>query len=805
MASCNVDDHVGGLNTDEVVFYAQNGDMPGTKTSLQADGTINWLPQDEISILYRDNLSARFVSDNTEPSGKVTFKGKMEGYSFRESSTVWAVYPYREGIVFGEDFVIVDIPSEQKAVAGTFADDLFVSVAKTNDFNLYFYNVCGGVKFCITEENVTKIKFRGGNEEVLAGTVRVGIGNDGKPAVTEVLDPAHSITLTPQGEDYFRTGTWYYLASLPTDLEGGYSFTLIKGDGTSAIKGNTKPVAIERSVWGVLEDMDKGLSYEERVPENEIWYTTTDGMIIESMPEGLISNEYKDGMGRMVFNHCLKTVENNFFNYDSRLETVRLPENIVEIGFNSFCICENLKSIEMPGVVRIGEQAFASSGLSGVLELPETLEEIGASAFIQCEGISEIIIPRNVKTIDDFAFGAGNYSKITVQATVPPVLRGSFDSRFDIGSRGGDYTGLAGGIVLVPEESIELYLTADGWSDYIGIMSVEGKMPTEFWYASTDYSRDKEVVILQEPTVGKGIDLIFMGDGFVDRDLVPGGEFEKRVRMEIEEFFSIEPFRTYRNRFRVSMVMCVSKYDIYFSPYGCDRLFTCDDLSSGWNQYTVYEEIARERSKLVTKSETKPYFSAILMKAQEGQRNYTVLSSDKMSQVFAICSSGYRNGNYMKCGTIAHEIGGHGIGLLADEYIGVGRVFTEGQRFDFDFFLQETGYGVNVDWHSNPAEVRWNHFFMNPDYMKEGLGVWEGAYVYEFGMYRPSENSIMNDNEQCRWFNAPSREQIYKQIMKYSEGDEWMYDYNTFLEVDAPWREDAAKKYEEWKNTLSTD
>jgi hypothetical protein len=38
-------------------------------------------------------------------------------------------------------------------------------------------------------------------------------------------------------------------------------------------------------------------------------------------------------------------------------------------------------------------------------------------------------------------------------------------------------------------------------------------------------------------------------------------------------------------------------------------------------------------------------------------------------------------------------------------------------------------------------------------------------------------------------FNAPSREAIYKRVMKLSEGDDWEYDYETFVAFDAPARE----------------
>ena len=39
------------------------------------------------------------------------------------------------------------------------------------------------------------------------------------------------------------------------------------------------------------------------------------------------------------------------------------------------------------------------------------------------------------------------------------------------------------------------------------------------------------------------------------------------------------------------------------------------------------------------------------------------------------------------------------------------------------------------------------------------------------------------------WFNAPSREAIYKRVMKLSEGEDWNYDYEKFVEFDLPIRD----------------
>ena len=71
----------------------------------------------------------------------------------------------------------------------------------------------------------------------------------------------------------------------------------------------------------------------------------------------------------------------------------------------------------------------------------------------------------------------------------------------------------------------------------------------ENFYTSTDFSRDGEVLTLQKASVGKGIDLVFLGEAFVDKDMEPGGYYEQMMKKGMEKLFSIEPYKSLRNRF----------------------------------------------------------------------------------------------------------------------------------------------------------------------------------------------------------------------------------------------------------------
>jgi hypothetical protein len=108
---------------------------------------------------------------------------------------------------------------------------------------------------------------------------------------------------------------------------------------------------------------------------------------------------------------------------------------------------------------------------------------------------------------------------------------------------------------------------------------------------------------------------------------------------------------------------------------------------------------------------------------------------------------------------------------------------TEDDKEYFDRTWEFYDWGANTDWRSDPTTVRWARFIADDRYADEGIGVYEGAATIGLGMYRPTENSMMRFNNAP--FNAPSREQIYKRIMRFSEGDSWTYDYEDFVAYDA--------------------
>ncbi len=78
--------------------------------------------------------------------------------------------------------------------------------------------------------------------------------------------------------------------------------------------------------------------------------------------------------------------------------------------------------------------------------------------------------------------------------------------------------------------------------------------------------------------------------------------------------------------------------------------------------------------------------------------------------------------------------------------------------------------------------MKWARFLKDSRYSSEKLGVYEGGDMVGKGIWRPSEDSIMNSTK--GGFNAPSREAIYYRIHKLAYGASWTYDYETFVAWD---------------------
>ena len=292
-------------------------------------------------------------------------------------------------------------------------------------------------------------------------------------------------------------------------------------------------------------------------------------------------------------------------------------------------------------------------------------------------------------------------------------------------------------------------------------------------YSSKDYSQDGKVLTLQKATVGKGINVVFMGDAYIDLDMEPGGFYETLMKQSMEEFFAIEPYKTFRDRFNVYAVKVVSKNGKtgkgYVTALGSEASFGA--IVSG-NEDKCYQYAL----KVPDIKDDKNLIIGVLVNSASG-RGICNMSESRQSSVAFYGSVG--NDPEAFGSTIRHELGGHGFAFLDDEYENSQDAVTQAHIEDRNLKYQKYGWYSNVDFTNDPSKVKWRAFLSDDRYKGE-VGIFEGGSLYKKGVYRPSENSMMRDNYE--YYNAPSRLAIYKRIMELSgEG----YSFQKFLEYDA--------------------
>ena len=307
-------------------------------------------------------------------------------------------------------------------------------------------------------------------------------------------------------------------------------------------------------------------------------------------------------------------------------------------------------------------------------------------------------------------------------------------------------------------------------------------------YESVDYSADGKITMLQEAKTGNGIDVILLGDGYSDR-LIADGTYDRDMKKMNDIFFSVEPYASFKDFFNVYSVVAVSKNELFDNGELLD--FGAETALSGWFGYGTEVggddgECLRYARMAVSDERMDEALIIVSMNAHNISGTCYMYQPASMNDYGSGTSIAYfASGDVDEYTSklVHHEAGGHGFAKLADEYAyeNYGAIpddFISSYKMVNEWF----GWWKNVDFTTDPTLVKWSKFLEDERYSNEGLGIFEGALAYWTGVYRPSQNSIMKDDD--GYFNAPSREAIWYRIHKLAYGDDWEYDYEDFVEYD---------------------
>ena len=303
------------------------------------------------------------------------------------------------------------------------------------------------------------------------------------------------------------------------------------------------------------------------------------------------------------------------------------------------------------------------------------------------------------------------------------------------------------------------------------------------------YYSNAEKVLLNQKTAScaKAVNIVILGDGYQKKDLLKGGKFERSARSAMDSFFGIEPYTTFKDRFNVYMVAYESadegidnkatsvNLDTYFDTFwsgnstaaytnNADKVITAVKAAVGSSDADYYRTIA------IVLANTDEQAGSCGYPVREGGNFGSSLGEDWRSFSICVLAANSTGTN----GLVKHEAGGHAFGRLADEYFsGEGSITSEQ--------INELNAWHNKGWYFNVCTDRsyWNFFIGKAGY--EDVGYIEGAWGYAYGVYRPTQGGMMQNN--AGKFNAPSRRAIYQRIIRQTEGYN-AYSDEKFLEYD---------------------
>lgn len=252
---------------------------PLVLTALQEGGeaTRTSLSGTEVHWSAGDNVAA-FVSNVAHTSTATEIlSAKSARFTFSDLAAdavvQYAVYPAAaaERLV-GESVVTVTVPTEQTAVAGSFAEGSAVAIAKGGSSTLGFKNVCGFLAFTINADGVQSVHIYA--NEKMTGTAEVN-WNSGDPTVSAFGTFAYTgVKLTGP----FTKGATYYAAVFPGTYTG-LTLKLTHSDGYVSTYTNSKTLTISRKDNVVIA---KDLSL--RTPVSGTWFEKAPATIGSDVP-----------------------------------------------------------------------------------------------------------------------------------------------------------------------------------------------------------------------------------------------------------------------------------------------------------------------------------------------------------------------------------------------------------------------------------------------------------------------------------------------------------------------------------------
>lgn len=531
--------------------------------------------------------------------------------------------------------------------------------------------------------------------------------------------------------------------------------------------------------------------------------------------------------GELYLPDNIRIIESGAFSEGQYSGVLKLPENLLYLGSWAFERCTNIvgELIIPEGLFFIEDYTFYGCSSLESLYIPQNVTNIGKYAFMNCIGLNSITcMAKEPPVLGTDAFAGLNMGLVQVYVPEESVEAYrhadgwkdfvSLNARYELESdlttiktlnKGAERSFIlrAGGawsVESLPEwctlsamngsnKKTELTLTvqplAQGTGNREGdIVFKLDEKDYRFSCKVTQYDTYAEgtEIRLQSATKGKGVQLFLLGDGFDAQDIAEG-RYLDAMKQQMENFFDVEPFRSYRDYFTVNTAITESPEQGIGSVVTARETRFNTNYDNSYTLFTDYEEVRRfvvEAGSEITDANLADV-QIVLVTNSSDYGGQTEIWED--GSTLSICPLSTEESPYDARGIIQHEAGGHGFGKLGDEGISHYDFITTCccpmcQAYSQFLNAKSHGWYQNLSLSGKMNDVPWKHLIFDPRYSAT-VDIYEGGYNHVRAVYRSEASSIMSNYRS--YFNAISREAIVRRIMELA-GEP--FDFETFVAAD---------------------
>ena len=255
------------------IITAQIEQETATKTYMDAYNNIRWSEGDQIVGFMKSSLGLKYrILSSSVGKTSAFFEKVSGGNDYIGAGTEWdhniVYYPYSDVVQAakaGSSYTLdIVLPSEQTYVSESFGNGAMAMVAVSEDNDITFRNVLGGMKLQLKgTQKVKSIKLQGKNNEKLSGAATVTAYTDEtKPAITMASGASTSVTLNCDGGVQLNESTaTEFIISLPPVLFGsGFTLTVTDSDNKTYTIETDKTNTVLRSSLLVMPPVKLGAS-----------------------------------------------------------------------------------------------------------------------------------------------------------------------------------------------------------------------------------------------------------------------------------------------------------------------------------------------------------------------------------------------------------------------------------------------------------------------------------------------------------------------------------------------------------------